>query len=303
MSRIRTIKPSFFSHEELSALPVEVHLLAAGLLCYADDEGFFHAHPKLVQAAVFPIRENFGSIPEMLRSLQAVGYLRLGRSKDGKLYGQVANFASHQRVSHPTPSIIRNLEIDWDDSGEIPEDSAKAPETLCPELKGIELNRTELNTLPQKQKCSKDLAEEIYQAYPRKVGKGAALKAIASAYQRLCRGESKQIAPEMAAQFLLASAMEFASSQAGHNGAFTPHPATWFNASRYLDDHNEWNEKNPSGGNRNGENRFSPATERINGARRVLAQAAIDRGLVDLDRAAGEPRAPLPFARHGGEPR
>ena len=39
MPRIRTIKPGFFSSEDLSTVSVEAHLFAAGLLCYADDDG------------------------------------------------------------------------------------------------------------------------------------------------------------------------------------------------------------------------------------------------------------------------
>jgi hypothetical protein len=141
MPRIRTIKPSFFFHEELSLLPPETHLLAAGLLCYADDEGYFHAHPKLVQAAVFPIRELSGEIPEMLRSLQEIGYIDTGKTPDGKVYGRVVKFDDHQKVSHPTGSVIKKLQINWcnsgktlDSSGENPEQYRNDHETLRPEL-------------------------------------------------------------------------------------------------------------------------------------------------------------------------
>ena len=41
MARIRTIKPDFWKHEDLSALPEITHMLAAALLNHADDEGFF----------------------------------------------------------------------------------------------------------------------------------------------------------------------------------------------------------------------------------------------------------------------
>ena len=141
MARIRTIKPAFFQHEELSSLSAETHLLAAGLLCHADDAGFFLANPKLVQAAVFPLRELSGEIPEMLRSLQRIGWIQVGTGNDGKRYGKVVTFLNHQRIRHPTPSVISNMEIVWEDSGEIPEDSVSAPESLRPERKGREGNK------------------------------------------------------------------------------------------------------------------------------------------------------------------
>jgi hypothetical protein len=39
---------------------------------------------------------------------------------------------------------------------------------------------------------------------------------------------------------LLRKTETFAHSEAGMRGDFTPHPATWFNRSSYLDDETEW---------------------------------------------------------------
>ena len=111
--RIRTVKPEFFSHEDLSALPPETHLLAAGLLCYADDCGYFNANPALIKAAISPLREC--SVTAMLAELARIGYIRLGTA-GGRRYGQVANFTTHQVVNRPTPSRIESLPIAWDDS-------------------------------------------------------------------------------------------------------------------------------------------------------------------------------------------
>jgi hypothetical protein len=151
MARIRSIKPGFTSDEELSTLDAGTHLLAAGLLCYADDEGYFNANPGLVKGAVIPLREPAKSIGEMLEDLVAVGYLQLGNGPDGKRYGRIVNFDKHQKVSHKVDSEIKKMPIRWEGSisliekapevsGEIPESSVSAPEPLRPEL-----NRTELN--------------------------------------------------------------------------------------------------------------------------------------------------------------
>jgi hypothetical protein len=70
-------------------------------------------------------------------------------------------------------------------------------------------------------------AEEIYQAYPLKVGKPAALKAI----QRALTKEPFEA--------LLAKTLRFAAAK-GTDLAYCPHPSTWFNQDRYNDDPATW---------------------------------------------------------------
>jgi hypothetical protein len=117
MARIRTIKPSFYTSEDLSSLPEVTHYgMASGLLTYADDEGYFNANEGLIRAALFPLREPSVSVHEMLTQLSSVSYLRLGSTPDGKRYGLIVKFDEHQRVNRPTPSKIKELPIQWDDS-------------------------------------------------------------------------------------------------------------------------------------------------------------------------------------------
>lgn len=128
--RIRTIKPEFYSNEKLSTLPEVTHYgMAAGLLTYADDEGYFNANPKLIKAALFPIRDASVSIPEMLEQLSSIDFIALIDGPDGRAYGHVVNFSEHQRVSHPTPSKIKQLLKSRKASRTTPEDSAQSPES------------------------------------------------------------------------------------------------------------------------------------------------------------------------------
>ena len=92
-------------------------------------------------------------------------------------------------------------------------------------------------------------AERIFKQYPRhrRVGKGAALKAIDKAAHRLRDGEmcEQGAIPLQQAYEMLKQAVEaYARSPAGNAGEFTPHPATWFNQSRYLDDPLTWKKTN-----------------------------------------------------------
>jgi hypothetical protein len=89
---------------------------------------------------------------------------------------------------------------------------------------------TDINTVPVSQKRLTDAsvsAEQIYQAYPLKVGKPAALRAIVL--------QSKQFP----AHFLLERTRAFAEARNGDK-AYCPHPATWFNQERFNDDPATW---------------------------------------------------------------
>jgi hypothetical protein len=66
--------------------------------------------------------------------------------------------------------------------------------------------------------------EEIYGLYPRKIGRGAALKKIAAAIK------------DFGFEPLRAKVIEYATSVRGKEQQFIPHPATWFGQQRYKDE-------------------------------------------------------------------
>jgi len=130
----------------------------------------------------------------------------------------------------------------------------------------------------QKKPAASGFESEIYSKYPRKVGRGAALKAITRAVQRLDSGEAddKLHPADSRADFLRDAVEAFADSPAGKAGEYTPHPATWFNQSRYLDDPKEW-QRNSNGGN-NGANHGSGFKNKYD-----LAREQIDRETLDQE--------------------
>lgn len=76
---------------------------------------------------------------------------------------------------------------------------------------------------------------EIYEAYPKRVGKPAAIKAITKALVK--------IKPED----LLEKTRAFAAAKTGSDPQFIPHPATWFNQERFNDDPETWRQSVPAG--------------------------------------------------------
>lgn len=113
MSRIRTIKPEFWRNESLSEVSAEAALLAIGLLNYADDEGYFNANPKLIQADIFPLRELYGSPTTLITELSFIGYIRLFKGSDGRQYGQVINFSRHQVINKQLASKIKAFDVPY----------------------------------------------------------------------------------------------------------------------------------------------------------------------------------------------
>lgn len=107
--RIRTIKPEFWKSEDTERLSEPAMLLAIGLLNYADDEGLFNANPKLIKAELFPMRDPSRPIADLLAELAGTGFIALGAGEDGRTYGRIVTFRSHQRIDRPQPSKIKHL--------------------------------------------------------------------------------------------------------------------------------------------------------------------------------------------------
>ena len=184
MGRIRTIKPSFWTDEDLSELPPETHMLAASLLNYSDDEGYFNANPKLVKASCCPLREDSTNVRRGLEQLQKMGYLRLGKSRDdGKSYGHILTFSDHQRVDRGKESKIKVLDIEWEQSTN---NRRTIDEQSTQEGKGREGKGSTTAGKPAKG-YSEDF-ERAWKAYPKRAGDNPKARAAKAWNARLREG-------------------------------------------------------------------------------------------------------------------
>jgi hypothetical protein len=88
---------------------------------------------------------------------------------------------------------------------------------------------------------------EVYEIYPRKVGRRKAMTSIRHARTRLHDGiEVKGMAEWVECQrYLVEKTRQFANSPAGNRDTLTPHPTTFYNQSRYLDSEVEWYKLTP----------------------------------------------------------
>jgi hypothetical protein len=74
-------------------------------------------------------------------------------------------------------------------------------------------------------------AENLYNLYPRKIGKGAALKAI----RKALKSADAEVLREAVGAYAAA-----VGRWPKEERQFVPHPSTWFNSRRWEDDRGEW---------------------------------------------------------------
>lgn len=230
--RIRTVKPSFWTNEKMAILPDFTRLLAIGLLNYADDHGYFWANPLMIRGALFPFEEDSSRIRRALSQLEAEGYLKLAKADDGREAGWVVKFLRHQRVDKPQDSeILPLVEFSKNVPRTIQDESTldrKGRDSIGKDIPSSVGGAIEQIPIPSaKLTC----AEEIYAAYPRKVGRKAAITAIAAAL----RSAPRERLLERTAAYAAATSLWPASER-----NFIPHPSTWFNRGSYDDDPTQW---------------------------------------------------------------
>jgi uncharacterized phage protein (TIGR02220 family) len=94
--RIRTIKPTFWTNDELAELPALTRLLFIGLWGLADVRGRLEDRPKRIKAAVLPYDDH--DIDSALAALKEHGFLHRYTVGDLSVI-QIVNFEKHQRIS------------------------------------------------------------------------------------------------------------------------------------------------------------------------------------------------------------
>ena len=126
----------------MCALDRDVRFTFKGLWeVMADDAGRFRADPRLVKAQVWPLDKDitFRKVEKFLKVLADRRRVVL-YEVDAVPYGLIVNWLRHQRIDHPTPSIIPPPP---DPSAQVPREqlvrtSRSSRETLAPERSGVE---------------------------------------------------------------------------------------------------------------------------------------------------------------------
>jgi len=100
MARIRTIKPEFWTSEQVMECSANARLLFIGLWNFCDDVGRMAMSPKRIKAQILPSDDVTSSdVLGMLQELSANGLIRF-YTVDGKDYLAVTGW-QHQRIDKP----------------------------------------------------------------------------------------------------------------------------------------------------------------------------------------------------------
>lgn len=101
MAKIRSIKPEFFTSEDVSALPLRARLTWIGLWTHCDDHGRAKDNVKLIKAAIWPLDDvSLRDVEEDLVALADGGRI-IRYEVDGLRYLQVTNW-HHQYIAKPS---------------------------------------------------------------------------------------------------------------------------------------------------------------------------------------------------------
>jgi hypothetical protein len=153
MARYRTIKPEFWSSEQVMECSPIARLMFIGIWNFADDAGRYSYSPKTIKAQVFPGDDiTSDNIRRMIDELSSNGLVRI-YAVDGKEYLLITGW-HHQKIDrpqkprHPEPpndhsSTDRRLVATEREKEREKEETAKAVSTKVYEFEDgiIKLNR------------------------------------------------------------------------------------------------------------------------------------------------------------------
>ncbi len=134
MSRIRTIKPKFWTDEKVVELSAFARLLFIGIWNFCDDEGRMVFSPKRIKMQIFPADSL--DIMVLFDELRAVGLIHTYTVADVACL-QVLGFAKHQKIDKRSPSKLPSPPNSAEDL-RAPPTPANAPPLPPTEGKGME---------------------------------------------------------------------------------------------------------------------------------------------------------------------
>ncbi len=233
MARIRTVKPEFWTSEQVADCSPTARLMFLGLWNFCDDAGRHPCSLKRIKMEIFPADDlslnDIGNLIDELIEARLIQFYVV--SGQGLL--QVTGW-HHQKIEKRTIKYPEPPK--FDDHTPIKRratDDRLTPECSVMESTGVE-GSLPPKAPPQKRRKRGSNVEdspefsEFWNLYPRREGKGEARKAFDRASKRV------------PAATILNAVREFAPSPRGQAGDKCPHPATWLNQERWADDRAAW---------------------------------------------------------------
>lgn len=220
MARIRTIKPEFFTSEDIVSLSPYARLLYIALWCESDREGRMSWKPRTFKMRYFP--GDTLDIESLCQEILDLGLVKLY----GEGYAYIPAFHAHQHVN-PREQASQ-LPSPRDD------DAMTTREHRVDDASGTREPRDSDAQVGRKERKGKEHASardalfaRFWKTYPNKVGKDAARKAFDK------RNPDDDLVNRMVAAVEL---QKQSSAWTKDDGRFIPHPSTWLNDGRWQDE-------------------------------------------------------------------
>lgn len=188
MARIRSIKPEFWTSEQVVECSPNARLMFIGLMNFADDNGVHPAKPMRIKMQVFPGDAfNASEISSLISELESAGLIRC-YEVDGEAYLQITGFTKHQRIDQPSykfplpngkvPENPKRRRSDSSANGTgnasecSPNTGGADDERSPPERSGVEGSGVEKKSGAAKQRKDgyPDEFERAWKAYPKRNG-------------------------------------------------------------------------------------------------------------------------------------
>lgn len=238
----RIIREGWLESDRINNLDAAAERFFLRLCLRADDYGRYHANPTLLRSNLFPLREDIRNtdIPRSLAACEKAGLLRC-YEVDGKRFLEIERFNQRTRAQvskFPSPPVNDGPMTDKCLTDDRPPRTETETETET-SSEAYAKTETKTKTEPDIPSDGQVTAETIYAAYPRKVARREALKAITNA---MAFAPPAKLLENTAAYAAAVSRWPADVQQ------YVPHPATWFNRGSYDDDPKTWERKTPPNG-------------------------------------------------------
>lgn len=231
--RIRSIKPEFWTSDDIAALTWEDRLLFIGLWSYVADSGVGRDNTKLIAADLFPLEddpiETLAIVSRGLASLSAAGLITRYRV-GSKRFLHINEWSAHQKIDRPTrspfpPPTCEDAVFD-EPSRETREPSLHGARDLG--NKGSREQGSEGVSSDQSDHAEPDRFEEFWDTYDKKDGR----KRCEAAYQAALKK------PGVTADLLISAAASYIAWQTseGKHPKYTKNPLTWLHGEHWTDE-------------------------------------------------------------------
>lgn len=227
MSRIRTIKPEFFTSEDIVDLPPLARIFYIGLWCEADREGRLVWKPRTLKMRYLP--EDQCDIEELAQNLVDAGLVVV---YGGGTYAHIPKFSQHQVIPHR--EAVSKLPAPSDElQGNCSADAVQLP-GKCSDITGGK-GREGKGSKPMSENSDEEVKKggfdypaeflEFWKAYPRKDSKADCLKTW----------KRKKLGLHLPTILADIARRKGGDDWQKSGGQFIPMPATYLNQDRWAD--------------------------------------------------------------------